>query len=234
MASMRMLLTSNGLYDDTVREAFVDLLDRPIAETRLIVVIDAILPFAGDKSKLLEHLTHLHGLGFAEMDVVSLFAGPPALVEQRLRSADAILGYGGSNIWQAHVWRTTGLDNALRELLDEKVYVGWSAGSMIFSRLHAAAVTALDDDEPEVFHVAELEPAVPLFDWFVMGHLGAEYFPHWTDEWAATVASRMGGPTWFLDDSSALLIRDPDRDPEVVSSGHWLRFDAAGTLVDSR
>jgi dipeptidase E len=234
MASMRMLLTSNGLYNDTVREAFVELLDRPIGQTRLVVVIDAILPFAGDKSKLLEHLSHLRGLGFAEMDVVSLFAGPPALVEQRLRSADAILGYGGSNIWLAHAWRATGLDRVLRELLDEKVYVGWSAGSMIFSRLHAAAVRALDDDEPEVFEVHDPAPAVPLFDWFVLGHLGADYFPHWTDDWAGGVATRMGGPTWFLDDESALLVRDPDRDPEVVSSGHWLRFDAGGTLVDSR
>jgi dipeptidase E len=229
-----MLLTSNGLYNDTVREAFVELLGRPIAHTRLIVVIDAILPFAGDKSRLIEHLTHLRGLGFAEMDVVSLFAGPAARVEARLRSADAILGYGGSNIWLAHAWRSTGLDRVLRELLDEKVYVGWSAGSMIFSRLHAAAVRALDDDEPQVFEVQDPAPAVPLFDWFVLGHLGADYFPECTDEWAAGVATRMGGPTWFLDDESAVLVRDPDRDPDVVSSGHWLRFDAVGTLMDSR
>jgi dipeptidase E len=229
-----MLLTSDGIHNDAIREALVALIGTPTADSRLIVVIDAILPFAGDKTKLLENLGRLQQLGWAEMDVVSLFAGPPALVEARLRSADVILGYGGSNIWLAHAWRATGLDGVLRELLEEKVYVGWSAGSMIFSRLHAAAEKALDSDEPEVFQVSDPVPAVDLFDWFVLGHLGADYFPHATDDWAAGVAARVGGPTWFLDDDSALLIRDPSADPEVVSTGHWLRFDAAGRLVDSR
>lgn len=231
---MRMLLTSDGLRNVTIREALVDLLGTPTSEARLVVVIDAILPFAGDKSKLLENLAGLRGLGWAEFDILSLFAGPPGLVADRLRAADVVLGYGGSNIWLAHAWQSTGLAPVLREILDEKVYVGWSAGSMIFSRLHAAAVDALGDDEPEVFQVAEVAPAVPLFDWFVLGHLGADYFPHWTDDWAAGVAARMGGPTWFLDDDSALLVRDPDADPEIVSTGHWLRFDASGRLSDSR
>jgi len=230
---MRMLLTSNGIQNDVTRKALDDLLGKPVADARIAVVIDAILPFPGDKSKLVEHLAQVHGLGWAAMDVVSLFAGPPALVEARLRAADVILGYGGSNIWLAHAWATTGLAPLLRELLDEKVYIGWSAGSMIFSRLHAAAVRALDDDEPELFEVAEVAAAVPLFDWFVLNHLGADYFPHATDDWAAEVAGRMGGPTWFLDDESALVIRDPDGEPEVVSSGHWLRFDASGALIAS-
>ena len=231
---MRMLLTSNGIQNDVTRNALIDLLGMPIADARIAVVIDAILPFPGDKSKLVEHLAQVHGLGWAEMDVVSLFAGPPSLIETRLRAADVILGYGGSNIWLAHAWTATGLAPLLRELLDEKIYVGWSAGSMIFSRLHAAAVRALDDDEPELFELTDVAAAVPLFDWFVLGHLGAEYFPHWTDDWAAEVAGRMGGPTWFLDDESALLVRDPDGEPEVVSSGHWVRFDASGALIASR
>lgn len=231
---MRVLLTSNGIGNDAIRDALHDLIGTPTSDARLVVVVDAILPFAGDKSKLLEHLTALRELGWAEFDVLSLFAGPASLIEARLRAADVILGYGGSNIWLAHAWTTTGLAAVLRELLDEKVYVGWSAGSMIFSRLHAAAVEALGDDEPEVFQVADVAPAVPLFDWFVMGHLGADYFPHWTDEWAAGVAARLGGPAWFLDDDSALVVRDPASDPEVVSTGHWLRFDADGRLADSR
>jgi dipeptidase E len=230
---MRMLLTSDGLRPPLVRERLEELLGRPFAESRLVVVLDAILPFAGDKSRLVENLEHLRSLGWAEFDVLSLFAGPSSLLEARLRSADVILGYGGSNIWLAHAWQASGLDAVLRELLDEKVYVGWSAGSMIFSRLHAAAVEALDDDEPETFEVSEVRPAVPLFDWFVICHLGAPYFPGLTPEWASQAARRLGGALWVLDDDSALLVRDPDEEPEVVSAGRWLRFDATGRLSAS-
>lgn len=230
---MRMLLTSDGLRPAVIQEKLVDLLGTPLSDARIVVVIDAILPFAGDKSRLVENLEHLRSLGWAEFDVLSLFAGPAALVESRLQAADVILGYGGSNIWLAHAWQTTGLDAVLRRLLDEKVYVGWSAGSMIFSRLHAAAVEALEDDEPEVFEVADVAPAVPLLDWFVLCHLGASYSPHLTPEWAADCARRMGGPLWVLDDDSALLVRDPAGEPEVVSSGRWLHVDASGALIAS-
>jgi len=67
-----------------------------------------------------------------------------------------------------------------------------------------------------------------------MPHLGADYFPDHDDDWAARYAPRLGGPIWFLDDDGALLVRAPDGEPEVVSSGHWLHFDASGRLVDSR
>jgi dipeptidase E len=105
---------------------------------------------------------------------------------------------------------------------------------MIFSKLHAAAVNALDDqDEVEMLQLDSVGPALPLFDWFPVPHLGAPFFPHATDEWAADVAVKLGGEAWFLDDSSALLIRDPQLEPEIISTGHWLHFDADAELVGS-
>ncbi|WP_395638924.1 Type 1 glutamine amidotransferase-like domain-containing protein [Pseudolysinimonas sp.] len=230
---MRMLLTSHGIRNAAIRAAAIDLIGRPTSDARIIVVVDAILPFAGDKSKLVEHLAELQALGWAEFDVVSLLATPRHLAEPRLEAADVILGYGGSNLWLAHAWISTGLAEILPRLLEQKVYVGWSAGSMIFSRLQEAAVEAFDDDELEVFGLDGTTAAAPIFDWFLMPHLGADYFPDHDDAWAARHAPRLGGPVWFLDDDSALLVRDPAQDPEVVSQGRWLRFDASGGLIAS-
>jgi dipeptidase E len=232
---MRMLLTSGGLEEEAVRATLVELLGAPTAESRIVVVIDAILPFAGDKSMLLAHLEQIRALGWAEFDVLSLLAAPRPVAERRLRAADVVFGYGGSNHWLAHAWTVTGLAPLLRELVDEKVYVGWSAGSMIFSRLHAEFVDAFDDhEEVEMLGLDAVSAALPLFDWFVMPHLGEPSFPNQTDAWAAEGAARLRGPIWFLDDRTALLVRDPARDPELVGPGHWLRFDGTGALVGSR
>lgn len=232
---MRMLLTSNGVLDGVAHDALLGLLDKPLDESRTVVLLDAMLPFPGDKTQMLDHLRRYRALGWAECDILTLFSGPASGIASRLRSADVIFSYGGTNHWLAHAWRESGLVPVLREVLDEKVYVGLSAGSMIFSRLHAAAVEALDDrDEVEMLQLESVGPALPLFDWLLVPHLGAPYFPHSTDEWAAQTAARLGGPVWFLDDDSALLVRDPDAAPEVVSSGHWLHFDQTGTLVESR
>jgi dipeptidase E len=231
---MRMLLTSDGVLDGPAHDALIDLLDKPISECRTVVVLDAVLPFAGDKTRMLEHVQTYRELGWAECDVLTLFSGPASGIESRLRAADVIFCYGGSNHWLAHAWVTSGLAPVLRELLDEKVYVGLSAGSMIFSKLHAAAVDALDDhDEVEMLQLESVGPALPLFDWFIVPHLGASFFPHSTDEWAAGVAARLGGASWFLEDGSALLVRDLAQGPEVISNGHWLHFDADGVLVGS-
>lgn len=229
-----MLLTSNGIANASIREALADLLGKPIAESRVVVVIDAILGFPGDSSTLVDHLDGLRALGWAEFDIASLFAGPRSLVESRLRSADVILGYGGSNLWLAHAWATTGLAPVLETLLTEKVYVGWSAGSMIFPRLLRRWPDAFDDQEElDMFELDAVEPAVPLFDWFFLGHRGAEWMPADADAWAARGAARTQSQVWFLDDESALLVRDPTAAPVVISEGHWRRFDADGALVES-
>lgn len=229
---MRMLLTSNGIANDLIRDTLGDLLGKPIAESRVVVVIDAILGFPGDKSKLVEHLAALRALGWAEFDVASLFAGPRSLVEPRLRAADVIVGYGGSNLWLTHAWTATGLAPVLAELLDDKVYVGWSAGSMIFARELAQWPTAFDDQEEcDLFELTDIEPAAPLFDWFFMGHLGADWMPGDSEERAARGAARTGREVWFVDDDTALVIRDAGAEPEVISTGRWLRFGGDGRAI---
>ncbi|GAA4756935.1 peptidase E [Amnibacterium soli] len=232
---MRMLLTSGGLRPGPVLDALVALLGKPIAEARIAVVVDAILPFPGDKSMLLRHLEQNRSLGWAEFDVLSLFSAPRSVIESRLRSADVVFGYGGSNHWLAHAWRTTGFAPLLRELLDEKVYVGHSAGSMIFSTRHAEAVDAFDDhEEVAMLQLTEVAAAAPLLDWVVLCHLGADFMPEDAERWAAAGTAALGAPVWFLDDESALLVRDPAEVPEVVSGGRWIRYDATGAVVDSR
>jgi dipeptidase E len=230
---MRMLLTSEGVHNDLIRQTLVDLLGKPVEESSIVAVIDAILPFPGDNTKTLADLDRARSLGWKEFDLLSLFAGPASLVESRLRSADVIFCYGGSNHWLAHAWTSTGLAPVLRELLDEKVYLGWSAGSMIFSRSQAASVDAFDDQrEVEMFELESVAPAVPLFDWFVICHRGAEFMAQVTDEVIAECTARLGSPVYFLDDDTALLVRDPGSAPEVVSTGQWRLFDGSGRLLD--
>ncbi|WP_251454899.1 hypothetical protein [Microbacterium sp. Marseille-Q6648] len=79
---MRMLLTSNGIANPLIHDALVDLLGKPIADSRIVVVIDAILGFPGDSSTLVEHLEGLRSLGWADFDVASLFAGPRRFLAQ--------------------------------------------------------------------------------------------------------------------------------------------------------
>ncbi|MDE0547452.1 hypothetical protein [Microbacterium sp. C7(2022)] len=46
-------------------------------------------------------------------------------------------------------------------------------------------------------------------------------------------ARRSGQGVWFVDDDSALLIRDPAAEPIVTWSGHWRRCGPDGSLIAS-
>ncbi|MFM2475474.1 Type 1 glutamine amidotransferase-like domain-containing protein, partial [Burkholderia cenocepacia] len=136
-------------------------------------------------------------------------------------------------LWAAHAWRATGLAPVLAELLEEQVYVGWSAGSMIFARDLQRWDSFGGGEEREMFGLADVAPAVPLFDWFFMGHLGADWMAAGAEERVAHRAAQTGRQVWFLDDDSALVVRDPSEEPVVVSTGHWHRYDVDGSLADS-
>jgi dipeptidase E len=46
-----------------------------------------------------------------------------------------------------------------------------------------------------------------------------------TDDWVAERTARLGGPVYFIDNDTALLVRDPASAPEVISTGQWRHFD---------
>ena len=68
----------------------------------------------------------------------------------------------------------------------------------------------------------------------VAGHLGADWMPADAEERFARGAERSNQEVWFVDDDTALLIRDPAQEPTVVSSGRWRRYGVDGSLVAAR
>ncbi len=53
-----MLLTSNGVLNDLIRRTLIKLLDKPVEESRIVAVVDAILPFPGENRRTLADLDH--------------------------------------------------------------------------------------------------------------------------------------------------------------------------------
>lgn len=218
-----MLLTSNGLTNPTITDAALELLGKPFEQARVAVVIDAFLPFQGHMG-FLDRLRRLAEPGWGTFDIVSILGAPTHVARERLLTADAVLGYGGTNHWLAHAWRSTGLTDVLEQIVADKVYLGISAGSMIFSRAHAAAVEAFDDQEEVAMLDVQPEAALPLFDWFVSPHLDVPELPWHMEEPVRAGAARLGAPVWAIDDNTALRITDSDAEPDVVSEGRWLHL----------
>jgi dipeptidase E len=110
---------------------------------------------------------------------------------------------GGNAYHLAYVIVSRGLAPALRDLLDSKVYVGASAGSMIFARNFTEPLVAAYGTDDEIYRHHAGRPVSPfeLFEWWVMPH---------ADQSADSLPGASGkyGPAYFLDDDSAVRVVD--------------------------
>lgn len=218
---MKLLLTSGGLRNETQRATLRDLLGKPFEEANVAYVPTASLAEPGDHGWLLAGMHRVYDLGWREFRVVELNSLPRQLVLDRLLRADVLYVEGGN---QYHLARSiTGNDLAsdIIKALESRVYVGVSAGSMIFSRNlteHSADIIG-DTADLHLLGTTTLQPPFGLFDWYLKPHLYSPDFPERDDPWADRIAARADFPIYFIDDQTAIKV-DGDK-VDVLSEGRW-------------
>ena len=221
---MKLLLTSGGVTNDSIRGALLDLLGKPIADATALCIPTAQWghPRCGPPSVRRSILggspAHLCDLGWKSVGVLELTA-LPTIGEERwvpwVRGADALLVDGGDATYLCHWMRQSGLADLLPSL-PGTVWVGLSAGSMVLTpRIGADFVEwpSAPDDE-----------TLGVVGFSIFPHL--DVFPENTLAEATRWAADLGNPAYALDDQSA--IRVVDGTIEVVSEGRWTLLDQAG------
>lgn len=217
---MNLLLTSSGLRNETLRDALRDMVG-PFESANIVFVPTASVAEPGDHGWFVADMLRLHGLGWREFDVLELNGLPQQMMLDRLRHADVIYAEGGNHYHLARSITGNHLAADFLEALESRVYVGVSAGSMIFSRNlteHSADVIG-DAADLHVLGATTVEPPFGLFDWYLKPHLDSPDFPERDDAWADRIAARADFPIYFIDDQTALRVRGDQVD--VVSEGRW-------------
>ena len=221
-----MLLTSNGLRNEVLKSALAGLLGKPFGSARVVFIPTASVATAGDHGWLVEDLSRLHGLRWREFNVLELNGLPGPLVLGRLRRADVIYVAGGNHYHLANSFTANGLAAQMTDILESKVYVGVSAGSMIFSR-NLSERTGEAFGEQEDLRILDGTPAYSpfgLFDWYLKPHLNSPAFPNRTHRWFENAAAKLDFPVYAIDDDSAVRVRGDETD--VVSGGDWRLLNA--------
>ncbi len=223
-----MLLTSAGIRNELLRSELADLVGRPFGRAAVAVIPTASVAAQGDHGWLIENLNRLYGLGWREFSGVELNGLPGRMVLERLRRADVIYAEGGNPYYLAHSIIASGLAAEMAAIIESKVYVGVSAGSMIFSKnLSAQTGKAFaEQDDLRILGEAPARSPFGLFDWYVMPHLNSPDLPYGTLRWFDRAASKLDFPVYALDDDSAVRVRGGEVD--VVSAGQWRLLNPPG------
>jgi len=216
-----MLLTSAGIRNEALRSALADLVGEPFATATVAFIPTASVAAAGDHGWFVEDLSRLHGLGWRELDILELNGLPGRTVIDRLRHADVIYAEGGNHYHLANSIIVNGLAAEMAALVESKVYVGVSAGSMIFSRNLSQETGEAFGEHEDLRVLGETRARSPfgLFDWYLKPHLNSPDFPDRTPAWFERAAAKLDFPVYALDDNSAVRVRGAETD--VVSDGAW-------------
>ncbi|MHC2997704.1 Type 1 glutamine amidotransferase-like domain-containing protein [Microbacterium sp. HJ5] len=218
---MKLLLTSGGITNASIRAALVELLGKPIEESSALLIPTAQWgqPACSPQSvwKTVagrwEGGASLVDLGWKSVGVLELTALPGIGAERWapwVREADVLLVDGGEAVYLAHWMRESGLAELLPSL-DDTVWVGVSAGSMVMTpRVGAEFV----DWRPEGD-----DATLGVVDFSIFPHLD---YPGWssnTRESAHRWATRITGVAYAIDDQTAISVVDGT--VEVISEGRW-------------
>ena len=238
---MKFLLTSSGITNDSIRRALEELLGKRIADCTAICIPTAIYALPGgplDAWSLLQAFE----LGWKRYGMLELTA-LPSLPEDcwlpDVERADAIIVGGGNTGYLSYWLHASGLAERLSHLLQNKVYVGMSAGSMMVT--HSLNVNRERLDQTGVYWDDEYDEAAPsgagsdktlkLVDFVIRPHLNADYFPAVTLENAERWAVKAGVPLYAFDDQTALKVVNGG--VEIVSEGTWKRFGTGGEASEN-
>jgi dipeptidase E len=228
---MKFLLTSGGITNDSIRNALVDLLGKPIAASSALYIPTAL--YANPNGPVMaarlirgetktapfpDGFISLCELGWKSLGVLELTA-LPSLDEERwlplFQETDALLVEGGDPLYLCYWMRQSGLADLLPKLGRETIYVGLSAGSMVMA-------PSIGEDFVRWKPSTGGDSTLGLVDFALFPHLDNENMPDNSMANAEKWAAGMPVPVYLIDDQTAIVVRDGA--VEVVSEGHWKRL----------
>ena len=217
---MKLLLTSAGIRNQTILKGLDELADKPLDQLKVAFIPTAANLESGDKDWLIDDLRRLSFLKFSQIDIVDISALPKEIWLTRLKEADILFVEGGNTYHLMYWFNKSGLSKILPKLLETKIYIGVSAGSIIAT---PSLINADFESKPlkeineEIFH-----QGLKLVDFMIEPHINSIYFPDSTLEKLAKRSKKYNSPIYGIDDETAIKI-DGDK-IEVISNGVWKKF----------
>ena len=222
--SVKLLLTSAGIKNTSIRDALVDLLGKPIAEASALCIPTASYghPEVGPDRPWRfisgqEPMCPMTELGWKSLGVLELTALPSIEKERWIpwvRETDVLLVGGGDALYLCHWMRQSGLADLLPSL-GQMVWVGLSAGSMVMT-------PRIGDDFVGWKPPTGGDETLGIVDFSIFPHVDNDDLPSNTMANAERWAGGLSGPAYAIDDETAIKVVDGT--VEVVSEGRWKLF----------
>jgi len=212
---MKLLLTSNGITNDAIKSELEHLLGKPFDQTKCVLVPTAIHAERGDKRWKLAQSSELMAMGWQQLEITDVAIASKEEFSRVVTDSDLIV-FGGGNpnyLYTKIIEKFT--NEEFRVLLENKVWMGSSAGSMILS--------------PQTYinrgweHYGEQPPELPNDG---LGWIDFYTLPHFDgSEFATNLCKDSGVSVYALGDGNALSLQSCTATPKVIEEPRWELFN---------
>ena len=224
---MKFLLTSGGISNDSIRNALVDLLGKPIAESSALCIPTAVYACPGGAAMAWRFIRGVATVpcanwGGSRWECWSSPRCPVSTHEHwvpLVQETDALLVYGGDVLYLCYWMRQSGLADLLPELSARD---GLRGGER---REYGGdpQLRGYDDFRRSSEYLpAGSDRALGLVDFSLFPHLDHPERPDNSMANAERWAAGMPMPTYAIDDQTAIKVVDGE--VSVISEGHWKLF----------
>ena len=215
---MRLFLSSAGLINPTLVNAFNKLVGIPNEKIHIAFIPTAANVETGDKDWLINDYTNLKKQNYI-VDIVDISALPKKIWLPRIKDANVIFVGGGNTFHLMYWFEKSGLKELLPELIKTRVYAGISVGSCITGPTIYNSVQNLFGEKYEL----KIKKGLNLVNIQIIPHLNSDYFPKIREENLEIASKNLTEPVYAIDDDSAVIV-DGDK-IEIVSEGKWKKFN---------
>jgi dipeptidase E len=221
---VKLLLTSAGVSNASIRDALVSLLGKPIEDSTALCIPTAqyghpmvgpgVMPWAFISGTSPNPMVDLGWKSVGVLELTALPSLDPESWVPLVQGTDALLVAGGDVLYLCHWIRESGLADLLESLTDT-VWVGLSAGSMVLT-------PEVGEDFIQWRPPTSDLTTLGVVDFSICPHLAADGEPGNSlaeaEQWAATIPNA----AYAIDDQTAISVADGA--VEVVSEGRWVRL----------
>ncbi|XOV87382.1 MAG: Type 1 glutamine amidotransferase-like domain-containing protein [Pseudomonadota bacterium] len=221
---MKLLLTSAGVTNTSIHDALVDLLGKPVAESTALCIPTAqyghpmvgpgVMPWKFISGKADNPMVNLGWKSVGILELTALPSIDDELWVPLVSDTDVLLVAGGDALYLCHWIRESGL-LGLFPSLDETVWVGLSAGSMVMA-------PRIGNEFVQWKSPSGDDTTLGVVDFSICPHLAQDGMPGNSMAEAEQWAAGIQGPAYAIDDETAIKVVDGT--VEVVSEGVWKRL----------
>lgn len=226
---MKAILASSGFTNETIIKACEELVGKPRGEINFVILNEAIKAESGDCRWLIDGFREIVDNFGGTIELLDLQAHDLEYIKERISGCDVIFCFGGQTDYLKKVFEQTGFAEILPEILEEKVWVGSSAGSCVLCHKESKETSVGVFQE-----TVENRRFLELLPLYFLPHFGSDWFPQLNEEVAVRESKLTDLPIYLMSDQSAIVVRGSLEKPELTAIGTGFVVVNNGKVVRRR